>query len=259
VSRALRVSAPDPRAAPRWQATLAMTAAELRLALRRGETLVATAILPVVVLVFFASVGILPTTTARPVDFLLPGSIAFAIIATSLVSLGITTAYDRFYGVLKRLGGSPLSRAELVAGKMLAVLVVEIVQVGLLVVAATVLLGWTAPAGASVGMAVAALTLGTLAFAGLGLLLAGSLRAETMLAVANGLFVASLLLGGIVLPIDHLPAPLAALAGALPAAALSEAFRVALGLGGDGTGALVLLAGWGLGATVLAVLTFRWE
>jgi len=259
VNRPLRVPATDPRAAPRWRATLAMAAAELRLALRRGETLVATAILPVVVLVFFASVGLLPTTTARPVDFLLPGSIAFAIIATSLVSLGITTAYDRFYGVLKRLGGSPLSRAELVAGKMLAVLVVEIVQVGLLVGAAALFLGWTAPSGASVGMAVAALFLGTLAFAGLGLLLAGSLRAETMLAVANGMFVASLLLGGIILPIDHLPAPLAALAGALPAAALSEAFRVALGLGGDGTGALILLAGWGLGATVLAVLTFRWE
>ena len=136
-----QATATDPRAAPRWGATLAMAAAELGLALRRGETLVATAILPVVVLVFFASVGLVPTTTARPVDFLLPGSIAFAIIATSLVSLGITTAYDRFYGVLKRLGGSPLSRAELIAAKMLAVLVVEIVQVGLLVGAATVLLG----------------------------------------------------------------------------------------------------------------------
>jgi ABC-2 type transport system permease protein len=254
-----RATASDSRAAPPWQATLAMAAAELRLALRRGETLVATAILPVVVLVFFASVGLVPTTTARPVDFLLPGSIAFAIIATSLVSLGITTAYDRFYGVLKRLGGSPLSRAELIVGKMLGVLVVEIVQVGLLVGAATALLGWSAPVGASVSMAIAALLLGTLAFAGLGLLLAGSLRAETMLAVANGLFVASLLLGGIILPIDHLPAPLAALAGALPAAALSEAFRVAFGLGGDGTGALILLAGWGLGVTGLAVFTFRWE
>jgi ABC-2 type transport system permease protein len=236
-----------------------MTAAEMRLALRRGETLVATALLPVVVLVFFASVGILPTTTARPVDFLLPGSIAFAIIATSLVSLGITTAYDRYYGVLKRLGGSPLSRAELIAAKTLAVLVVEIVQVGVLVLAAAVLLGWSAPAGASVVLFVVAILLGTLAFAGIGLLLAGTLRAETMLAVANGLFVASLLLGGIVLPIDHLPDPLAALAGALPAAALSEAIRVALGVGGSATGALVLLAGWGLGATGLAVLTFRWD
>jgi ABC-2 type transport system permease protein len=248
-----------PRAAPAWRATLAMTAAELRLAIRRGETLVATAVLPVVVLVFFASVGILPTTTARPVDFLLPGSIAFAIIATSLVSLGITTGYDRYYGVLKRLGGSPLSRVELIAAKMAAVLVVEIVQVVLLVGAAVVLMGWSAPPRVSIGLAVAALLLGTLAFAGLGLLLAGLLRAETMLAVANGLFVASLLLGGIVLPIDHLPDPLASLAGALPAAALSQAFRVALGVGGDATGALVLLAGWGVAATGLAVRTFRWE
>jgi ABC-2 type transport system permease protein len=142
---------------------------------------------------------------------------------------------------------------------MLAVLVVEVVQVGLLVGAAGLLLGWSAPPGASVGLFIAALFLGTLAFAGLGLLLAGTLRAETMLAVANGLFVASLLLGGIILPIDHLPDPLAALPGALPAAALSEAFRVALGVGGDATGALILLAGWGLGATGLAVITFRWE
>ena len=247
------------RAAPAWRATLALTAADLRLALRRGETLVATAVLPIVVLVFFASVGILPTTTARPVDFLLPGSIAFAIIATSLVSLGITTAYDRYYGVLKRLGGSPLSRAELMFAKMVAVLVVEIVQVGLLVGVASLVLGWVAPPGASVVLFVAAILLGTLAFAGLGLLLAGTLRAETMLAVANGLFVASLLLGGIVLPIDRLPDPVAALAGALPAVALSEAFRVALGVGRDATGALVLLVGWGLGATALAALTFRWE
>jgi len=257
-----RAAGGDPgpaHAAPAWRAALAMTAAELRLTLRRGETLVATALLPVVVLVFFASLGILPTTTARPVDFLLPGSIAFAIVATSLVSLGITTAYDRYYGVLKRLGGSPLSRGELIAAKLIAVLVVEIVQVAVLIAAAIALLGWSAPAGASVLLFVVAILLGTLAFAGLGLLLAGTLRAETMLAVANGLFVASLLLGGIVLPIDHLPDPLAALAGALPAAALSEAIRVALGVGGSATGALVLLAGWGLGATGLAVVTFRWE
>ena len=62
-------------------------------------------------------------------------------------------------------------------------------------------------------MLVVALLLGTLAFAGLGLLLAGTLRAEATLAVANGLFLAFLLLGGIVLPVADLPGPLAALAG----------------------------------------------
>jgi ABC-2 type transport system permease protein len=246
------------RAAPAWRAILAMTAMELRLALRRGETLVATAVLPVVVLLFFSSVGVIPLAI-RPIDFLLPGSIAFAIIASSLVSLGITTAYDRFYGVLKRLGGSPLSRVELIVAKILAVLVVEAVQVGLLVGLAWLALGWQAPPGASVGLVVMSVLLGTLAFAGLGLLLAGTIRAETMLAVANILFVASLVLGGVVLPIDHLPGPLATLTAALPAAALSEALRVALGASGDASGALVLLAGWGLATVGLAAVTFRWE
>lgn len=254
-----RTVASEARAAPAWRAVLAMTATELRLTLRRGETLVATAVLPVVVLLFFSSVSVVPIETGRPVDFLLPGSIALAIIATSLVSLGITTAYDRFYGVLKRLGGSPLSRAELVLAKVLAVLVVESVQVGLLVGGASLLLGWQAPAGATVGLLVVSVLLGTMAFAGLGLLLAGTLRAETMLAVANILFVASLVLGAIILPIDRLPAPVAAAAGALPAAALSDALRVALGAPGDVAGSLLLLAGWGVATVGLAVATFRWE
>lgn len=262
MSGSRRTTATDPRAAPRWQATLAMAAAELRLALRRGETLVATAILPVVVLVFFASVGLVPTTTARPVDFLLPGSIAFAIIATSLVSLGITTGYDRSYGVLKRLGGSPLSRPELLTAKVAGVLVVETVQVALLVAVAALVLGWQVAPGSSAPLVVVAVLLGTLAFAGLGLLLAGLLRAETMLAVANVLFVLSLALGGIVVPVDHLPSALAALAGALPAAALSDALRVALAAPAappDATAPLAILAIWGVGAALLAARTFRWE
>jgi ABC-2 type transport system permease protein len=239
-----------------------MTGMELRLALRRGETLVATIVLPVVVLVFFSSIVTIPIGTGRPVDFLLPGSIAFAVIATSLVSLGITTAYDRYYGVLKRLGGSPLSRPELLAAKIVAVLVVEAVQVALLVAVAALGLGWQAPAGVSWGLVAVSVLLGTLAFAGIGLLLAGILRAETMLAVANVLFVLSLVLGGIVVPIDHLPAPLAAIAGALPAAPLADALRVALGSSpapADATGSLVLLAIWGVAAVLLAARTFRWE
>jgi ABC-2 type transport system permease protein len=253
------VSASVRRAAPAWRAVLAVTVAELRLALRRGETLVATAVLPVVVLLFFSSVAVLDVPTARPVDFLLPGSIAFAIIAASLVSLGITTAYDRFYGVLKRLGGSPLSRGELVAAKILAILVVEAIQVGLLVAVASVGLGWRPADGASPVLFGVAVLLGTVAFAGLGLLLAGILRAEAMLAVANVLFVASLALGGIVVPLEQLPGPLATIAAALPAAALSEALRIALGGAGDAMNSLALLGGWGAVASLLAARTFRWE
>jgi ABC-2 type transport system permease protein len=240
-------------------ATLAQTATELRLTARRGENVLVTIIIPAVVLLFFASSGVLPTGAGRPVDFLLPGSLALAVIATSLVNLGIATAYERHYGVLKRLGGSPLTRAGLVAAKMLAVLAVEVAQLVLLVAIAAAVLGWTLPAGATPALLVVGLLLGTVAFAGLGVLLAGALRAEATLALANGLFLVALMLGGIVLPVDHLADPLAVLARLLPAAALADTFRVALGSGGDALGPIAILVAWGVATVTLTIRTFRWE
>jgi ABC-2 type transport system permease protein len=251
---------PSPVAAPAWRSILAQTVMELRLTARRGENVLVTIVIPVAVLAFFASVNVLPSVAGRPVDFLLPGVIALAVISTGLVNLGIATAYERSYGVLKRLGGSPLPRAGLVAAKMVAVLAVELVQLGLLVAIATVAFGWSPPPGMSVVATVVALLLGTLAFAGLGLLMAGTLRAEATLAGANGLYLAFLLLGGIVIPVDHLPALLADLARILPAAALSDAFRIGLGeSSGDPLGPLALVAAWGVVTAGLAAIRFRWE
>jgi ABC-2 type transport system permease protein len=251
------------RAASPGRAISAMTATELRLALRRGENLFATIVIPTIVLLLFSSVSILPTGSGRAVDFLLPGTIALGIIATCLVSLGITTAYDRSYGVLKRLGGSPLSRTELVIARLLSVLVIEVVQIALLVGTAWLVLGWRPGADASLVLAVIAVLLGTGAFAGLGLLLAGTLRAETVLALANVLFLAFLVVGGIIVPLDQLPGPLAAIGAALPAAPLSELLRVALGTpsaaGDPIVTPLVLLAAWAVGALGAAAATFRWE
>ena len=241
----------------------AMTAMEIRLVLRRAENLFATIIIPTLVLVLFSSISILPTGTGRSVNFLLPGAIALGIVATSLVSLGITTAYDRSYGVLKRLGGSPLSRAELVAAKLLTVLVVEVVQIALLIATATVVLGWSPSEPSSAPLLVVAVLLGTIAFAGLGLLLAGTLRAETVLALANVLFLGFLVVGGVIVPVERLPGPLAAIAAALPAAPLSDLLRAALGstaaAGADLTSSLLLLAAWAIAAVGLAAARFRWE
>lgn len=249
------------RASTPRDAVAAMTAAELTLSLRRGENLVATIVIPSLVLLLFASVSILPTGAGRPVDFLLPGSIALAIIATSFVSLGIVTAYDRHYGVLKRLGGSPLTRLELIVAKILAVLVIETTQVVLLVAIAAVLLGWRPGPDASPILGFVAVLAGTLAFAGLGLLIAGALRAETVLALANVAFLGFLVLGGVVVPVDHLPGPVASLASMLPAAALSNALRAALGsaAAGEAGGSIALLLLWGVVATVVAARTFAWE
>jgi len=241
-------------------ATLAQTETELRLTARRGENVLVIIVIPVIVLLFFATVGILPAIAGRPVDFLLPGALALAIIATSLVNLGIATAYERNYGVLKRLGGSPLSRANLLTAKIAAVFAIEVAQVVLLLVVGALVLGWRPGPGASVVVFIVAWLLGTVAFAGLGLLMAGALRAEATLALANALFIAFLLLGGIVLPVDHLPSPLAEIAALLPAAALSDAFRIAFGSSDAGLVApFAVLVVWGVAATALAARTFKWE
>jgi ABC-2 type transport system permease protein len=238
-------------------ALVAQLRVELLLVARRGEALLVTMAVPPVLLVFLASVPLLPTGDEAPIAFLLPGMIALAVIANAMVALGIGTAYERHYGVLKRLGALPGSRLTLVAAKTLAVLVVEVVQVIVLVVVAAVL-GWK-PAGDPLAVALA-LVLGTGAFAGIGLLLAGTLRAEVTLALANGLFLAFLLLGGIVVPTTHLPGALADLARWLPAGALSEALRDGMGgHGGISSGALLPLAVWAAVALAAAAVAFRPE
>jgi ABC-2 type transport system permease protein len=234
------------------RALLAMLRIELALALRRGESLLITLVVPVVLLIFFGAVA------ANPPDFLVPGLLALAVMSTSMVSLGIATAYERYYGALKRLLGSPLPRLSLLLAKTLAVLVIECVQVALLLLIARFALGWT-PTG-SAPLALLALALGSATFAGLGLLMAGALRAEATLAVANGLYLVFLLLGGFILPLDRLPRPLGQAAHILPAAALTDATRAALSTGGQGAlGPLALLAGWAVVGIAAAALTFRPE
>src|SRR5438309_3655418 len=225
---------------------------ELILTLRRTESLLITIVVPVVLLIFFGAVA------ASPPDFLVPGLLALAVMSTSMVSLGIATAYERYYGALKRLLGSPLPRISLIAAKTLAVLLIEVVQIVLLVVIARLMFGW-APGGSALE-ALAALILGTAAFAGLGLLMAGTLRAEATLAVANGLYLVFLLLGGFILPLDRLPGPIDLVAHALPAAALTDATRSALSASDQAApGPLALLAVWALVTMGAAAFTFRAE
>lgn len=246
--------------APAWQATLALAGFELRLSTRRAENVLVTVIVPAVVLVFFTAIPIRSAGDVPAVVWLLPGTIALAIIATGMVSLGIATGYERAYGVLKRLGGAPLPRAAVPVAKILAVLVLEALQVALLVAIAVAVLGWAPGNGWSPSLALGAVLLGTAAFAGLGLAMAGTLRAEATMALANGLFLGCLLLGGIIVPLDRLPTALAAVAALLPAAALAETLRIALGaVSADVTGPLVVLTAWAIGAVTVAVRAFRWD
>jgi ABC-2 type transport system permease protein len=240
------------------RAILAQTRLELKLTLRRGENLLVTIVIPLVLLVFFASAHLIPGEGQQPLDYLVPGILSMAIISTGMVNLGIATAYERYYGVLKRLGGSPLPRWGLLVAKALSVLALEVFQVAAVLAVAVVGFGWTPRVQPT--FALLALVLGTLAFSALGLAMAGGLRAEATLAIANGLYLLFVLLGDVFVPISHLPPLLQPLGQVLPASALSETLRFAFGGTAEfPTAALALLASWTVVAGGLAIRAFRWE
>ena len=240
----------------RSQALLAQARAESVLQLRRGENMIVTLAIPLGVLVFFAKVDTLSTDYKDPVDFLVPGVLALAVMAAAMVSLGIATGFERRYGVLKRLGSTPLSRSGLLTAKTATVLALELIQI-VLVVIVGIAIGWNVPGGllAAVGL----LLLGTIAFAGIGLLMAGTLRAEANLAAANALFLVFLFLGGMAYPLDKLPGAMQAVAKVLPAAALSETVRAVLTSSAFPVGEFVVLLVWAITAPLLAAKFFRWE
>lgn len=246
------------KAAPFLRQVLTQIRYELLLTLRRGENILVTLIVPVLLLIFFTSLNIIPTKNGSSINFLLPGILALAIIAAGMVNLGIATAYERYYGVLKRLGSSPLSRSGLILAKVISILILEIVQVLLLVGVAVMLYKWQ-PAGSAL-LTLGVIVLGTVTFAGLGLAMAGALRAELTLAGANALFLLFLLIGGGILPLEHLPTVLADLAQVLPAAALTQLLQASMTNGATlPISSLIVLAVWAILILLIAIRTFKWE
>ncbi len=255
-------SAPGPGSTPAVtpvKAFVGQTRAELALSLRQGEQLLVSIGIPLLLLVFFSLVDVLPLPDGVDdgVDFLAPGILALAVMSSAMVSLGIGTGFERQYGVLKRLGATPLGRTRWVAAKIAMVLVLEVVQVVVLV-AAALLLGWSP--GGQPALAPVAIVLGTAAFAGLGLLLAGTLRGTLNLAVTNGLYLVLLLLGGMIIPFADMPGAIAAIGKATPAGALSQVMQATLRDGAPAAGASwVVLAVWAVALPVAAIRFFRWE
>jgi ABC-2 type transport system permease protein len=238
----------------------AQTRTEVLLTLRRGESVLLTLGIPVLLLVFLSLADVLPLPTGvdDPVDFLFPGILALAVLSAALVGPAIATGFEREYGVLKRLGVTPLGRPAIITAKTIAVIAVELVQVVILT-AIALALGWR-PDGALVGTALLGIVLATVAFAGAGLLLGGTLPGLTTLAAANGLYVVLLLVGGMVFPLDSLPAGVQDVAKLLPSAALAQVLQHALRHGAElGAEPWVVLLVWAVVMPPVAARWFKWR
>lgn len=248
---------PAPGAAPLHRMIAAQAALETRMLLRNGEQLLLTVVIPTLLLVLFSTVDIVDTGAGDSVDFLTPGVLALAVMSTAFTGQAISTGFERRYGVLKRLAASPLPRWALMTAKTAAVLVTEILQVVLLTVIAYAL-GWS-PHGNPFAVFLL-LVLGTAAFSGLGLLMAGTLKAEATLAAANLVFLLLLVGGGVIVPLTKFPAGVRHVLDALPISALSNGLRAVLQHGAAMPwGDLGILAVWAVVGLAAAGRFFRWE
>jgi ABC-2 type transport system permease protein len=253
--------APAPGAAPLGRMIAAQARLEMRTLLRNGEQLLLILIIPLLLLAAFSLEPLVNVSVGLSrIDFLTPGIIALAVMSTAFTSQAIATGFERRYGVLKRLGATPLSRGGLIAAKTVTVIAVELLQ-AVLILAVAVALGWRPDASPAAILVVPLLILlGTAAFSGLALLMAGTLRPEATLAAANLVYIVLLGVGGVVFPLTKFPAAARPVLELLPTGALSTGLRDVLQHGAIfPAGNTITLAIWAVVTIALAARTFRWE
>jgi ABC-2 type transport system permease protein len=248
---------PQPGAARVSRMLGAQAGMEFRLLLRNGEQVGLTLVMPLLLLFFFNLPLLYSVGTPRRIDFVVPSILALAVMSTAFTGLAIGTGFERKYGVLKRLGAPALPRSVLIGGKTLAIVLLELVQL-VLCGAFGAVLGWHPHGNAASALLLVAL--GTAAFGGLGLLLAGTVRAEVTLAAANLAWLVLLFAGGIAIPLSKYPAAAQDVLQYLPSAALSDGLHAVLQHGQAlPARPLLTLLVWAVVALPAAARWFRWE
>ena len=248
---------PAPGPAPARQRVLAQAGGEVAVLLRNGEQLLVAVVLPVLVLVGLVQAQSPDLSPGRRVDVVTPGVLALALISSAFTGQAIQTGFDRRYGVLRLLGSTPLGRTGLLAAKAaaaLAVIAIQVVVIGAVGLAE----GWH-PHLLGLLPAAVLLVVGAAAFVALALLLAGLLRAEAVLAVANLVWVLLLAGSAVVVPASVMPSTLGRVAKVLPSGALGEGLRDAFQHGRLDVAALAVLVVWLAAAAALVSRTFRWS
>ncbi|KUG57852.1 ABC transporter permease [Nesterenkonia jeotgali] len=245
--------APAPR--PATRRVLAHGLYETRNVLRNGEQLLVSLILPLLVLFGAHRLELITSAGTPSIDVITPGVLALAVMASAFTGQGIATGFERQYGVLAYLATTPLGATGLILGKAIAVLAVVAVQV-LVIGAAGLILGWSPDPVGLVWLGVV-VVLGATAFTALGLLLAGTVRAEATLALTNVIWVLLGAAGGSVFPLNHDDA--GALLLLLPSAALGEGLRSASFDGSFPVLEALILAGWAALAVLAARRWFNWR
>lgn len=232
--------------------TAAQTRMELSLFLRNGEQLLVALVIPIAVLFALTTIELGAVPEPR-IDSAITAVLTLSVMGTAFTGQAIAVGFDRRYGALKRLGGTPLPPAVVIAGKILATLVLVAGQ-SVLLSAIAAALGWR-PAPAGLAVAAVLIVLGTVSFSSMGLLLGGTLKAEIVLALANLIWFVLIGAAGLAIGVAALPVWLHDLLVVVPSYALTAGLVTAVDGGVPLLAPLVLLA-WTVICGGLAVRHF---
>ena len=241
-----------------WHRIRTKTTTELQIARRDGEQLLLTLGLPLLFLVFFSQVDVLPTSSAEPIDFIGPGILTLALLSVAFVRPAISLGFDRSFGAIKRFATTPLRVSEFLVAKLIATLAVFVVQVAL-IVGVGMMLSWRPAVTTTTAVA---LLVGLATFSSLAIALSSVIDGLTSLAVANTIYVVLLMLSGLVFDLEKLPSAIAAFARLLPTTALVEIVRHQLSpeaFLSPGNRPWVVLTLWLVASAIGAWRLFRWE
>lgn len=222
--------------------------------------------LPLIMLVLFGSLftweidvgfGLIPAA-----QFYTPGLAAFTAANAALANVGITLAFQRQFGLLKRVRGTPLPPSTFLAGTVASSVWIALLGT-LIMFLVGVLFFDVGIAAAKIPSAIVSFIVGTAAFAGLGLALAAlAPSGNSAPAVANGVILPMAFVSDVFVPAENPPDWLRILGDVLPLKHFSRAFSAAFhpavpAPAWRGTD-LAILAAWGVAGALVASRYFDW-
>jgi ABC-2 type transport system permease protein len=198
---------------------------------------------------------------SRYIDFLIPGLLGMNLLGSGIWGVGFTVVQARKNRLLKRFMATPMRRSHYLLGFILSRLLFLVLEVAALVGFGRLMFG----VGVRGSLATLALVsvLGSLSFAGLGLLVASRARTiEAASGLMNLVMLPMWVLSGTFFSYARFPDVMQPFVRALPLTALNDALRAVMI---DGTSLLrlgapiAIVVAWGAVSFTVALKIFRWR
>lgn len=246
---------------------------ELKMFYRRPEQMVLTFSLPAVICILLGSIFStkLPHTETSTGAVIAASMLAYGILSTSFINLGISIAADRDTGALRRLRGTPTTALSYFIGKVLLVAVVSLAEAIVLVTVGllffelqlpTTIFGWFTLTWVFV--------LGIVSCSLLGIFISNlASNAVAAAVVTNGPAVALQFVSGTYVPLIVLPTWMLTLGSIFPVKWIAQGFRSVLlpanmaafepAGSWEHWHTFLVLTAWTVGGLAACLAVFRWS